>query len=191
MAELRKREGMTPRALEFVILTATREGETLGAVWEELDLHTKIWTIPAERMKAGKEHRVPLSDRAVKLLKSLPRMPESKYVFPGATGSRIDNSTIRRLIRSIHETAISAGGKGYIDPKQNKVVTVHGFRSTFRDWAGETTAYPNEVCEHALAHKLVDRVEAAYRRGDMLLKRASLMADWSQYCGMIQPADTV
>jgi len=186
MAELRKREGMASRALELIVLTATREGEVLGAVWEEFDMTAKIWTIPAERMKSGKEHRIPLSEGAMKLLESLPRMPESKYVFPWKTGSRIHRATVRRLIWSMHEADVKAGGKGYTDPKQKKVVTVHGFRSTFRDWAGETTTYPSGVCEHALAHKLIDKVEAAYQRGDMLVKRTQLMADWSEHCGTIQ-----
>ena len=191
MSELRKRNEIPARALEFIILTATRDGETFGAIWEEIDLNARIWTIPEERMKMGKEHRVPLSDAAIRLLESLPRMPETKYVFPGLTGGRIAHSTVRQVIRSMHEANVNAGRRGYIDPKQNKVITAHGFRSTFRDWAGETTAYPTEVCEHALAHKLADKVEAAYQRGDMLVKRASLMADWSQYCGMIQSADKI
>ena len=186
MADLRKCEGMAARALELIVLTATREGETFGAVWEEIDMTAKIWTIPAERMKAGKEHRVPLSEGAIKLLESLPRMPESRYVFPQKSGKRINRWTVGRLIRSMHEANIKAGGNGYIDPKQSKVITLHGFRSTFRDWAGETTSYPDVVCEHALAHKLTDKVEAAYQRGDMLMKRTQLMADWSQYCEIIQ-----
>jgi len=186
MAELRKRECIQARALEFIILTAVRDGEVFGAVWEEIGMAARIWTIPAERMKAEKEHRVPLSDEAVKLLESLPRISGSRYVFPASHGGRVSHTLLGQLIRSMHKANIQSGGSGYIDPKQNKIITTHGFRSTFRDWAAETTAHPWEVCEHALAHKLSDNVEAAYQRGDLLAKRARLMADWAQYCGAAQ-----
>jgi integrase len=185
MSELRKRAGMPARALEFIILTATREGEVTGATWEEIDLKAKVWTIPAERMKTGKEHRVPLSDAVVKLLKALPRISGSRYIFPTDRSNRIHHTTILRQIKSMHEMEINAGRKGFVDLRQNEVVTTHGFRSTFRDWAAETTAHPWEVCEHALAHKLLDKVEEAYQRGDLLAKRARLMVDWSQYCETI------
>jgi integrase len=187
MTELQKHEGMSARALEFVILTAARAGEVFGAAWEEINIDAGIWTIPAERMKAGKEHRVPLSDVAVKLLKSLPRIANPRYIFPAFRGGLMSHTTITRLIRCMHESDIQAGGKGFIDPKQNCVITTHGFRSTFRDWAAETTAYPREVCEHALAHGLMNKVEAAYQRGDLLAKRTRLMTDWARYCGMINP----
>jgi integrase len=183
MSELRKREGVAARALEFVILTATRDGEVFGATWEEIDMDTSIWTIPAERMKAGKEHRIPLSDAAIKLLESTPRIVGSRYIFQTGRGNHIIYKAVSSLIKSMHASEAEAGRKGFIDPKQNRVVTTHGFRSTFRDWAAETTAHPREVCEHALAHKLLDKVEEAYQRGDLLAKRARLMADWSQYCG--------
>jgi integrase len=186
MSELRKCGGLPARALEFVILTATREGETVGAQWDEIDMNARIWTIPAERMKAGKEHRVPLSDEAMKLLESLPHSTESRYVFPTKQGGRMANTQLCRLVKRIHKANIQSGGRGYIDPKQDKSVTTHGFRSTFRDWAAETTEYVREICEYALAHKLPDKVEEAYQRGDMLVKRTRLMADWSRYCGMLQ-----
>ena len=185
MTELRKRNSIPARALELLILTATRDGETAGAKWEEIDLKAKVWIIPAERMKAGKEHRVPLSDAAVKLLKNIPRISGSRYIFPADHGGRISHSAINRLIKRMHNAEINAGRKGFIDPKQNQVATTHGFRSTFRDWAAETTAHPWEVCEHALAHKLLDKVEEAYQRGDLLVKRARLMSDWSKYCGKL------
>ena len=188
ISELRKREEMPARALEFIILTATREGEVFGAVWEEIDMTAKIWTIPTERMKMEKEHRVPLSDEAIRLLESLPRIVNSRYIFPAAHGGRMSHKLLTLLIRGLHESAINTGGKGYIDPKQSSIITTHGFRSTFRDWAAETTAHSWEVCEHALAHKLPDKVEEAYQRGDLLVKRARLMADWSEYCGTIQPS---
>jgi integrase len=137
-------------------------------------------------MKAEKEHRVPLSAEMLKLLKSLPRSSESRSVFPSLTGGRINRTTLSRLIRRMHKADIQAGGHGYIDPKQDKVITMHGFRSTFRDWAAETTKYAWEIYEYALAHKLPDKVEESYQRGDLLAKRARLMAAWSRYCGIIQ-----
>jgi integrase len=181
MAELRKREGIHARALEFAILTAARAGEVFGATWEEIDLAAKIWIIPAERMKAEKEHRVPLSDGAAGLLESLP--VKGSHVFQSMLGKRIAHTTVSRIIREMHEADLQAGGRGFIDPKLNSVATMHGFRATFRDWAAEATAYPREVCEHALAHRLLDKVEAAYQRGDLLVKRAALMSDWARYCG--------
>lgn len=170
MVELRKREGLSARALEFAILCASRSGEVRGATWAEIDLPGRIWTVPAERMKAGKEHRVPLSDEAVKLLEALPRIVGNDYVFPAPRGGQLSDMALTAVLRRMDR-----GG-----------LTQHGFRSTFRDWAGETTAYPREVCEHALAHKLADGVEAAYQRGDLLAKRARLMADWARYCGTVQ-----
>jgi integrase len=170
MVELRKREGLSARALEFAILCASRSGEVRGATWAEIDLPGRIWTIPAERMKMKKEHRVPLSDEAAKLLEALPRIVGNDYVFPAPRGGQLSDMALTAVLRRMER-----GG-----------LTQHGFRSTFRDWAGETTAYPREVCEHALAHKLADGVEAAYQRGDLLAKRARLMADWARYCGTVQ-----
>ena len=167
MSDLRKREGMSARALELAILTAARSGEVRGATWKEIDLAAHIWTIPAERMKAGKEHRIPLSEAAVKLLEYLPRYKGSNYVFPAPKGggAMSDTSLIMTLRRM-----------------KRGDLTAHGFRSTFRDWAGETTSYPREVIEHALAHQLKDKAEAAYQRGDLFTKRNGLMTDWARYC---------
>lgn len=170
MVELRKREGLSARALEFAILTAARSGEVRGATWAEIDLPGRIWTVPAERMKAGKEHRVPLSDEVANLLEALPRIVGNPYVFPAPRGGQLSDMALTAVLRRMERNGL----------------TQHGFRSTFRDWAGETTAYPREVCEHALAHKLADGVEAAYQRGDLLAKRARLMADWARYCGTAQ-----
>lgn len=161
---LQKQEGMGARALEFTILTASRSGEIRGATWAEIDLKTKVWTIPAERMKAGKEQRVPLSARAVEVLQALPRVAETNIVFPGAKGQPLSDMTLTATLRRME-----------IDS------TVHGFRSTFRDWAGERTAHPREVIEHALAHQLKDKAEAAYQRGDMFEKRRRLMDDWAAF----------
>ena len=165
MAELRAIEGTTARALEFLILTAARTGEVIGATWGEIDLKAKTWTIPAERMKAHREHVVPLSDRAVEILKGLPRIAD--HIFPGAkAGQGISNMTMAKLLRKIT-------GNGD---------TVHGFRSTFRDWAGDSTSFPREVIEHALAHQLKDKTEKAYRRGNALEKRRALMQQWARFC---------
>jgi integrase len=164
MAELRAREGISARALEWTILTAVRTGETIGAQWSEIDLSAKVWTIPGQRMKAAKEHRVPLCARALDILSKLPR--EGEFVFPGARkDAPLSNMAMLELMRSMRP--------GYVP---------HGCRSTFRDWAADTTSYPNHVVEMALAHAIRDKVEAAYRRGDLFEKRRRLMSDWARYC---------
>lgn len=165
MSDLSQCEGTAARAVEFAIMTATRSGEVRGATWEEIDLDAAVWTIPAERMKAGKEHRVPLSGSAIELLKS---MHGASLVFPGRrAGSPLSDMSLTAVLRRMGR----------------KDITVHGFRSTFRDWCAESAAnsFPREVCEHALAHSLPDKVEAAYRRGDLLEKRKVLMQTWSDY----------
>jgi integrase len=162
LAELGQVDQGVARALEFLILTAARSGEVLGAAWDEIDFAAKTWTIPAERMKAGKAHKVPLSDRAVEILRSLPRT--DARVFPGYAKGML------RLLKDLRPDA-----------------TVHGFRSTFRDWAAERTNFPREVCEMALAHAIPDAVEAAYRRGDLFEKRRRLMADWATWCSRPVP----
>ncbi len=169
MADLRSKEGVSARALQFAILTAARSGEVRGAKWSEIDLHARIWTIPGERMKAGKEHRVPLANEVLDLLRALPREAENSRVFLAPKGGQLSDMALTAVLRRM--------GRGDL--------TQHGFRSTFRDWAGETTSYPREVCEHALAHRLADGVEAAYQRGDLLTKRASLMSDWAKYCKIL------
>ncbi|WP_333995237.1 tyrosine-type recombinase/integrase [Burkholderia orbicola] len=168
MSELRAAEGTAARALEFLILTATRTNETIGATWQEFDLDEGIWTVPAERMKMRKEHRVPLSARAIALVKAQQTLKRGDYVFPGARDKKpLSNMAMLQLLERMKRDDI----------------TVHGFRSTFRDWAGETTHYPREVCEAALAHGIKDKAEAAYARGDLFVKRAALMQDWDKYCG--------
>jgi integrase len=166
MSELSSREGISARALEFTILTAARTSEALGARWLEIDLNSAVWTIPAERMKAGKEHQVPLSKQVRAILDSLPR-ERGGYVFPGAKPkSPLSNMAMLELLRGMR-------GDG---------LTVHGFRSTFRDWAGDRTHYAREVIEHALAHRIKDKAEASYRRSDALAKRCRLMEEWAKYC---------
>jgi len=160
MAELRRQEGVAARALEFAILTAARTGEVIGATWAEFDLPGRLWTVPAARMKAGREHRVPLSDAALAILAALPKGGPGARVFP------LSQMALLMLLRRM--------GRGEL--------TVHGFRSTFRDWAAERTAFPAEVAEMALAHTVGDKVEAAYRRGDLFEKRRQLAAAWATFC---------
>lgn len=167
---LHKREAVAALALEFTILTAARTGEVIGAKWDEVDLDKAIWTIPASRMKAGKEHRVPLSSRAVAILESL-QLLGSEYLFPGAKGGKLSGMAMTMLLRRMK-----------VD------VTVHGFRSGFRDWAAECTGYAHEVAEMALAHTIENKVERAYRRGDLFDKRRRLMDDWATYCATIPEA---
>ena len=166
MAALALRPGTAASALQFLILTATRTSEALRARWSEIDLANRVWTIPAGRMKMRKEHRVPLSDTAVALLRSLPTEDNNDFVFIGsATGSGLSDMAMTAVLRRMGHTAI----------------TVHGFRSTFRDWAAEVSHFPNHVVEMALAHAIGDKVEAAYRRGDLFAKRRELMAAWAEF----------
>jgi integrase len=170
MAALRSRFSISARALEFTILTAARTGETILATWAEFDLDAGVWIVPAERMKAEREHRVPLSNRTIEILRSLPRA--GKFVFPGAMAAKpLSNMAMLQLLRGMRDDGI----------------TVHGFRSTFRDWAAERTAYPNHVIEMALAHAIGDKVEAAYRRGDLFDTRRRLMDAWADYCASVPP----
>jgi integrase len=165
MQELRQREGSAARALEFTILTAARTGETTGARWDEIDFDTSTWTVPAGRMKGSREHRVPLSAHAIELLQALPREDSNEFVFLGSSRA-LSNMSMAQVLRRM----------------DRKNITVHGFRSTFRDWAAEATNYPNHVMEAALAHIVADKVEAAYRRGDLFAKRKQLMEAWARYC---------
>lgn len=165
MAELSKNGSVTAGALEFTILTAARTSETIGAKWSEIDLNARVWTVPAVRVKGGKEHEVPLSKRALAILENLPREPGG-YVFPGARArAPMSNMTMLKLLKGMR------GG-----------ITVHGFRACFRDWAGDRTNFAREVIEHALAHQIKDKAEAAYRRSAALEKRRRLMEAWAKYC---------
>jgi integrase len=165
LSELRRLEGVGVRALEFLMLTAARPGEVIGARWDEIDLTTKVWTIPAGRMKAGKEHRVPLSPQAIDLLKSLPKERGNGHLFIGANAGKIGERTIQTTLARVR-----------------KGVTPHGFRSTFSDWAHERSAFNNHVIEMCLAHVVGSDVERAYRRGDLFDKRRKLMDAWATYC---------
>ena len=163
MVGLRARDSLSARALELTVLCATRTSETIGAEWGEVDLAAKIWTVPLERMKAGKEHRIPLSDRAVEILFGLPR--HGKRVFP------LSNMAMLELLRGMRPGT-----------------TTHGFRATLRTWASEQTNFPHEVCEQALAHTISNAVARAYQRGTLFQKRAALLQAWAAYCGK-PPAD--
>jgi len=189
VAELRKQKGMAARALEFTILTAVRSGEVRGATWDEISLSARVWTIPAERMKMDKEHSVPLSDAAVKLLESLPRIKGNNHVFPAEKAEALSGMSLLTVIRRMHKKKFAADGRGWIDPKQNnRTITVHGFRSCFDDWATETTTHEDKTIDYSLAHKLPDKVRGAYQRGDMFMKRTLLMDDWARYCDTIPAA---
>lgn len=167
MQRLRALNSISANALEFTILTAVRTSEAIGATESEFDLEAKVWTIPAERMKANRPHRVPLSDRALEILKTTPREANSLYVFPGAKrGKPLSNMAMLELLQGLE------GAEG---------LTVHGFRSTFRDWAAEQSRFPREIAEAALAHVVKDKTEAAYQRGDLLEKRRKLMAAWAGF----------
>lgn len=181
MGALRRQPGNAARALEFAILTAARSGEVRNATWDEIDTEAALWTIPAERMKMKKEHRVPLSSNALKLLASLPR--EGLLLFPGTRDDlALSDMTLTAAIRRMDLAEIKEKGTGWKDPVIGRTVTAHGFRSTFRDWTAEATNFPREICEHALAHSLPDKVEASYRRTDLVDKRVALMQSWADFC---------
>lgn len=175
--DLRLRDGVAARAVEFTILTASRSGEVRGACWSEIDVVAKVWTIPASRMKAKREHEVPLSDAALALLKSMPRIDGTDLIFPGTKGQALSDMSLTAVIRRMN------GDKPIWVDKDGNTITVHGFRSTFRMWAAESTNYPREVAEHALAHQLPDAVERAYQRGTQFTKRAAMMNEWAKFCG--------
>ena len=169
MAQLREvQNSLAAKALEFCILTATRTNETLGMVWTEVDLAKGVWIIPANRMKGGYEHRIPLPSKAIALLEAMEkfRSPKNPHVFPGRFGDKkLSHISMAQVLKRMGQSGI----------------TVHGFRSSFRDWASEQTSFPHETCEHALAHRISDKAEAAYRRGDQFEKRQKLMEGWAAF----------
>lgn len=212
-ADLRKREGFAARALEFLALTAARSGEVREMTWDEVDFGDRppatsatsatrgadfgggppatlatsaTWTVPAGRMKAKREHRVPLSPAAVALLEALPRLDGSPLVFPGGRGGPLSDMTLSATMKRMHAAAVEAAGDdnpaaGYLDPRSKRPAVPHGLRSTFRDWVAERTTFPGEMAEVALAHRIPNAVEAAYRRGDMVEKRRRMMAAWAGF----------
>ncbi|MBZ0330682.1 tyrosine-type recombinase/integrase [Halomonas sp. ANAO-440] len=172
MAELQGNTSISSKALQLLMLTATRTSEVLRSEWPEIDLDNETWAIPADRMKARREHRVPLSTQAVSLLSDLPRVQGNPYVFPGARlGRPLSNMAMLQLMR----------GMGYGVGGNCGDYVPHGFRSSFRDWTGEVTSYPRDVAEMALAHTIENKVEAAYRRGDLFEKRRAMMQEWANY----------
>ncbi len=164
-ARLSLQDGMGALALRFAILTAARSGEVRHATWSEIRREERLWVIHGEKMKAGREHRVPLCDEAWEILNTLPRIVGADTVFCSPRGKALSDATLSAVLKRMEVPAVP-----------------HGFRSTFKDWVSEETSYPSELSEMALAHAVADKVEAAYRRGDMLTKRRQLMQDWSDHC---------
>ncbi|WP_254216468.1 integrase arm-type DNA-binding domain-containing protein [Tabrizicola sp. TH137] len=181
IADLRTREGFPARALEFAALTAARSGEVRGARWDEIDTKQALWIIPARRMKMQREHRVPLTKEAVALLEALPKLDGNPLVFPAVRGGMLSDMALSMTMRRMHAADIERGGAGFIDRVSKRPAVPHGLRSTFRDWVAERTTYPGEMAEVALAHRISNAVEAAYRRGDMVEKRRAMMAAWAGF----------
>jgi len=174
MVDLRQVEGIGALALQMLILTATRTREVLLATWDEIDLEAAIWTIPASRTKARREHRVPLSKAAMAILRRLPRVEDNNHLFIGARqGKPLSNMAMLQVMR----------GMGYGVNGDRGDYVPHGFRSSFRDWSGEVSSFPRDVCEMALGHVIESKVEAAYRRGDLFEKRRRMMSEWAEWCG--------
>ena len=198
-ADLAEREGMAAQAVRFLALTAARSGEVRGATWDEIDLGTAddtyagpvatsatsatrgaVWTVPAARMKNGRPHRVPLSAEAVTLLKSLPRLDGSPYVFFAPRGGMLSDMALSMVMRRMQEAQTKAGAPGYLDPVSKRPAVPHGLRSTFRQWAAER-GYPRDMAEIALAHFIGSDVERAYQRSDMLVRRRGMMRAWASF----------
>lgn len=180
-AALNTREGLAARALKFLTLTATRSQEVRFATWSEIDLDGEIWLIPAMRMKMRREHRVPLSPAALKLLRAQPRMAGTELVFPSSRNGVMSDMTLSAVMKRMDEDKNKIDGIGWLDPVLKRPAVPHGLRSTFRDWVSEKTEYPSDMAEVALAHKVGNAVEQAYRRGDMLAKRRKMMIDWAAF----------
>lgn len=195
-AVLRQKGGTAARALEFLTLCASRSGEVRGAVWDEIDMAARIWTIPGPRMKMDREHRVPLTGPALAILGAMPRLAGSPYVFAAPRGGELPDMTLSKVMRDMQAKAVKAvkaaqkAGQdvdkaGWRDPRSGRPAVPHGLRSTFRDWAAEKTEYPRDMAEIALAHNVGSEVERAYRRGDMIEKRRTMMAGWAKFLGAV------
>jgi len=178
---LKSMSGLGRFALELALLTATRSQEIRGARWTEFDLRSGIWTIPPERMKKEREHRIPLSTSALNLLAIVPRQKDNELLFPGVRGGLMSDMTLSKAMKSLHAKDLAAGGPGFADRITGRPAVPHGLRSTFRDWVAECTSFPGDMAEVALAHKVSNSVEAAYRRGDMIEKRRHMMHAWSDF----------
>lgn len=188
---LAEREGVGAKALAFLTLCASRSGEVRGMSWDEIDMSSKVWTIPAERMKAEKEHRVPLTAPALAIIAAVPRRADSPFVFAAPRGGELSDMTLSKVMRDMQaraekvarEVGINPDRAGWRDSRSGRPAVPHGLRSTFRDWAAERTDYPRDMAEIALAHRVGNEVERAYRRGDMVEKRRAMMADWARFLG--------
>ena len=152
-----------------------------GAAWDEINFDKALWIIPAERMKMGKEHRIPLPAHAIALLEALPRLKGNPLLFRAARGGKLSDMTLSATMGRMHEADLAQGGTGFFDRQSNRPAVPHGLRLTFRDWVAEMTSYPGDMSEVALAHKISNAVEASYRRGDMIEKRRRIMADWADF----------
>lgn len=177
---LAQRDGIAARALEFAALTAARSGEVRGMTWDEVDQVAGIWAVPADRMKASREHRVPLSTSALEILEGLPRMEGSPYVFPAPRGGMLSDMSISAVMRRMQGSEEKAGRPGYLDAQTKRPAVPHGLRSTFRQWTAEK-GYPRDMAEIALAHQVGSDVERAYQRSDMLDRRRAMMAAWAGF----------
>jgi integrase len=180
--KLRQREGIGPKCLELLIFTCVRSANAREMKWSEIDQATATWTIQGSNMKGKQTHRVPLPDCVMDLINSMPRYEGNDYVFQGRSSNAMSDATMNMLIKRMHKSEISEGNKGYLDPNtSNRIAVVHGFRSTFADWAAECTSYAPELREMALAHSLGNKTQAAYQRGDLFARRRSMMNDWANY----------
>jgi integrase len=179
ISKLRKNDSISAKAIEFLILTAVRSGSVRQAEWSEIDYDKKLWVIPAEHTKAKQEHRVPLQPQAIRLLQTLPKMAGSNIVFPSPTGKALSDMALSQLMRRM----IKSG-------ELTVEAVPHGFRSTFRDWAAEQTAYPDEIRKAASGHTVGDAVKEAYQRTDLLEKRRQLMLEWAKFCDKVAQPST-
>lgn len=180
-AALKTRTGLAARAMEFLTLTAARSQEIRLATWDEIHFDQKLWIVPAAHMKKRREHRIPLTPAMTALLVSLPRMAGTDLIFPSTRSGPMSDMTLSAVMKRMHAKEIDAGRKGWFDPVLNRPAVPHGLRSTFRDWVAEKTDYPGDLAEIALAHKVGNAVEQAYRRGDMVAKRRQMMMDWGAF----------
>lgn len=178
---LKALSGIGSRCLEFLALTAARSGEARGATWDEVDFETGIWAVPAARMKMDREHRVPLAPAAIALLYALPRFADNRLIFPAPRGGELSDMTLGATMKRLNAADLEAGRPGFIDRVSSRAAVPHGLRSTFRDWVAERTAYPGDMAEVALAHRINSATEASYRRGDMIEKRRQMMVDWTDF----------
>ena len=183
MAELRERESISARALEFTIINVARTEDTIGAKWKEIDLEAGVWTVSDGRHKTGEDFEIPLSKRAIEILNSLPRERGSSFVFPGGKAKApLSSAAMSEFLKGMHKARAAVGLPAWVDKASGRLAVPHGFRSSFRDWAGDRTNFARELIETAMSHKIKDRAEAAYRRSAALEKRRQLMEAWARYC---------